>query len=823
MRGLWRDVVFGCRGFARKPGFTAAALASLMLGIGTCTAIFALLDAIFLRPLPLSELDRLVAVYGTLRNQADEYAGEQPLSYPVYRDLRERNRSFSQLALYHWWPMSLTGGSEPQRVTGMFVSGNYFDLLGIAAARGRVIEPRDDEKTSDPVAVLTHGCWQRLFGGESGAVGRTLAVNGQPMTIVGVAPPGFRGTEMLASVDVFIPLATFERVSPFGSWFENRGVALFPALGKLRPDVSVEKAHEEIHDLARRLADEYHETLEGRLGGKVAPLAASTIPERFRDRYQGYAMRLLIVLVILLIACLSVANLLFVRGVERARELSVRQALGAGRGRLVRQLLTENLVLFLLGGLGGLAVARLSLTVLWALRPPDVPATALDLRLDVAVWAVAVGAALALGLAFGLWPALRAARADLVSNLKESEPLAGARGLPLLLKPRSLVVVLQVALALVALIGCGLLLRSLERIFAIDLGFDSERLAVVTVSPGEQGFEQEQAREIYRALLERTRALPGVEAAALSENRLLRGAVMRREVYLPGSESASEIAGNSRHRVNTVGAGLFATAGINLLRGRDFRDDEPADQLVAIVNETMAKGAWPGAEAIGQRFHFDYPNTPPIEVVGVVADAKYREVREEDQFFVYVPLDQHFASTMTLHVRAAGAPAALLETLAGVVREIDPNLVVADLRTMDDFVADALWLERTSTKLLGGFGLLALGLAVIGVYGLVAYSVSRRQRELGIQIALGARRGRLLAKVLLEALQVVTAGVVLGLATASIALEPIMASQLYGVDVIDAPTYLVGPLVLLVAAGLGSLLPAWRAARTDPIETLRTE
>lgn len=823
MRGLWRDVVFGCRGLARKPGFTAAALASLMLGIGTSTAIFALLDAIFLRPLPFADLDRLVAVYGRLRNEAGEYVGDLALSYPNYLDLRERSGSFSHLALYQWGPMNLTGGLEPQRVTGMFVTGNYFDMLGIEAARGRLFNPRDDEKTSDPVAVLTHACWRRLFGGEPGVVGRTLAINGRPLTIVGVAPRGFRGTEMVAGVDVFLPLATFERVSPFGAWFENRGVSLFPALGKLRPGVTLEQAGQEVHALAQRLAAEYPEVLENRWGCKVAPLAESTINPFFRDRFRGYATRLLIVLVILLIACLSVANLLFVRGVERARELSVRQALGAGRGRLVRQLLTENLVLFLLGGLGALVVARLALALLWALRPPVVPATALDLRLDAAVWAAALGAALALGLAFGLWPALRAARVDLVSNLKESEPLAAAKGVPLILKPRSLVVVMQVALALVALIGSGLLLRSLERIFQIDLGFDSERLAVITVSPGEQGYEEAQAREIYRRLLERTRALPGVDAAALSENRLLRGATIRHEVYLPGRETASEFGRSSHHRTNAIGPGFFATAGIPLLKGRDFNDMEPDDQLVAIVNETMANGAWPDADPIGQRFHFDYPSTPPIEVVGVVADAKYREVREDDQFFIYVPLAQHFATSMTLHVRTPGDPAALLPTLSGVVREIDRNLVLADLGTMDDFVAEALWLERTSTKLLTGFGLLALVLAVIGVYGLLAYSVSRRQRELGIRIALGARRGRVLSRVLLEALQVVGAGLLLGLAAASFVLEPIMANQLYGVALIDLRTYLIWPLVLLAVALLGSLVPAWRASRTNPIETLRTE
>lgn len=822
MRGIWRDVVFGCRGFARKPGFTAAAAASLMLGIGTCTAIFALLDAIFLRPLPFADLDRLVAVHRTLRNGAGEYVGEQPISYPNYRDYRERNRSFSELAIYQWGPMNFTGGDEPQRVTGMFVTANYFDLLGIEPARGRLFEPPDADPTSAPVAVLTHGSWLRLFGGAPDVVGRSLTINGQVMTVVGVAPRGFKGTQVRVSVDVFLPLSLFERVSPYASFFENRGVALFFALGKIRPGVALAQADREMMALAQQLAGEYPELLEG-LGSKVAPLVESALGNRDRGRFEGYARRLALVLVILLIACLTVANLLFVRGVERARELAVRQALGAGRGRLVRQLLTENLVLSLFGGLGGLLVAKLCLAALWALRPPEIPANALDLRLDPVVWAVALGGALVVGLVFGLLPAWRTARTELVSNLKESEPLAAAKGWPLLLQPRSLVVTMQVALALVALVGGGLLLRSLGQLSAMDLGFDSERLAVVTVAPGEQSYGEEQARDYYRRLVDRALALPGVEAAALSENRLLRGAVMRRQVFLTGSETATQIGQSDFHRVNVVGPGFFDAVGIPVLQGRDFNAGEPGDQLLAIVNETMAERAWPGRNPIGQRFHFDYPNTPPIEVVGVVAKAKYREVREEEQFFVYLPLDQHFASAMTLHVRTAGDPAALLPALRRAVRELDPNLVLADLGTMASFVDEALWLERTSTKLLSAFGLLALVLAALGVYGLLAYSVSRRRRELGILIALGARRGQVLRAVLLEACQVVGAGVVLGLASAALVLEPIMANQLYGVSLVDPRTYLIWSLVLLAVAVLGSFLPAWRAARTDPIATLRSE
>ncbi len=813
MDELWRDVLFGLRGLLRKPGFATAAVLSLVLGLGTNTAIFTLLDAVFLRPLPLADLDRLVSVYHSIRNEAGEYAGENFISYPNYLDYQERSRSFSQLALYQWGPMNLTGGSEPQRVTGMYVTPNYFDLLALEPALGRLFGTQDADPASEAAAVLSHGCWQRLFGGDPEIRGRTLTVNGHSLTIVGVAPPGFRGTEMRVAVDVFLPLAMFERLSPFKAYFKVRGVAIFPALGKLADGVTAEQASTEMMGLARQLEEDYPKELEG-LGAKALPLVDTTIVPRDRGRYVGYAKRLLIVLVILLIACLSVANLLFVRGVERSRELAVRQALGAGRGRVFRQLLTENLLLFVIGALVSLPVAGLFLEVLWSFRPPEIAESALDLRLDFVVWGFSLAAALAVGIVFGLWPALRAARIDLVSNLKESEPLAAGKGLPFLLRPRNLVVAMQVGLALLALIGAGLLIESLEKALEIDLGFDTDRLAVVSVAPGEQGYEEAQARDYYRRLVERARALPGVTAAALSQNRLLRGAVMRRQVFLPGREGAMEIGPMAFHRVNTVGPGFFETAGIALLKGRDFRDAEPEDLGVAIVNETMAERLWPGEDPIGKRFHFDYPNEPPVEVVGVAAKARYRQIREPEQFFIYVPLAQSYASGMTLHVRSEGDPRALLPTLRGEARELDNALVLADVRTMRHFVDEALWLERATTSLGALFGLLALALAVVGVYGLLAYSVSRRQRELGILFALGAQRGDVVLRVLLEAGRVVFAGVVLGL---------VLAWQLLDISLLNPQTYLVWSLVLLAAALAGSFIPAWRAARINPIETLRTE
>lgn len=816
---LWRDVVYGLRNLRRKPGFTFAAVTSLMLGIGTNAAIFTLFFALFVRPLPVEDLDRLVKVAQTLRTESGEYVGENPLSHANYVDFAERLRDVEELAIYQVWPMNLTGGSEPQRVTGMYVSHNYFDVLRLEAAHGRLLGSSDGEAAGGPVAVLSYGCWARLFGADPAVVGSSVFVNGEGLTVIGVAPLGFRGIELPASADVFVPLPMFERLSPYKDFFDVREVAIFSAVGRLRDGVTPEQASEEVMGVALQIAEDFPETM-GPLGAKALPLVSTVVNPRIRDQFQSYAESSFLVAVILFIACLSVSNLLFVRGVERARELALRQAMGAGRGRLARQLLTENLLLFAIGGLASLLVTKLCLELLWAIRPPGLDAYALQLDLNPWVWAFALGVALGSGLVFGLWPALRAASTDLASSLRESDPLTGSRGLPTLLKPRNLVVALQVALALVALIGAGLLLESFQRTLAIDLGFESEGLALLSVAPGEQGYDETKTRGIFRRLVEETRSLPGVTGAALSQNRLLRGATIRRQVY-HGDEPSDD--GRPFNRVNVVGTEFFETAGIPLVSGRDFREQESEDRLVAIVNETMAAGMWPDRDPIGQSFHFDYPTTPPIEVVGVAADARYRDILEDKQFFIYLPLSQNYTSHMTIHARVEGDPATLLPLMRDVVREIDPNLVAADVFTMRHFVEEALWMERASAWLLSLFGALALALALVGVYGLLSYSVSRRQREIGIVIALGARRRHVLGRLLLEAFQVSLGGVVVGLVAAAVLLKPIMANRLYEVSTLDPATYAAGALVLLAAALVGSFIPARRAVRTNPSETLRAD
>ena len=826
MQSLWRDLGFGARILVRRPGFTVAALLSLVIGIGLNTAIFTLLDAIFLRPLPVEDLGSLAAIYNTHRSSSGEDAGFYSLSHPNYLDLLERNRSFSDIALHLPHKVNLTGGTEPVRATGEFATANFFDVLGVKPETGRFFLAREDEAGAEAVAVLSHGCWSRWFGADPDVVGTAIEVNGQPFTVVGVAPRRFKGTEIGIDIDIWMTTSRFAQISPYGIWFQTRSGALFRAFGRLRPDVTLETAGAELMRLCRRLAEEFPKQNEG-LGGRVKPLLEGTLLPADRSRHVGYGRVLLVAVgVILFMACLNVASLLLVRGLERGREIAVRQSLGASRGRMVAQLVSENLLLFLLGGAVSLPIARFSLDLLWHFRPPQFAADALELEIDATIFGFTLLTALISGLIFGLLPALRASRPDLVSSLKGWNVPRATGPLGRWLRPRRLLVVAQVALAMVALVGAGLYLRSLGNASRIEVGFEAQSLLTLSFAPGEQGYGEERARAFYRRALERAQSLPGVRSAALSENRLLRGAILREVIFLDGQENPFEGAGRTFHRTNAVFPGFFETAGIPLIQGRDFDDSIGADgPRVAVVNQTMVELAWPGENPIGKRFHFGRPGRPAIEVIGVVRDIKYRHIHEAPQCFVYLPEIQRHASAMTLHVRTRGDPSELLATVRDEIHALAPELPLADVRTMSDFVSDALWIEVVSATLLSVFGLLALALAALGIYSVLAESVSQRRRELGVRIAVGARRADVLGTVIGQGLRMVAAGLLLGLALslALVRLSTGLSSQLHGVSVTDPWIYLGAALLLLAVALLGFLVPVARAIRTDPVRALRCE
>lgn len=823
MSHLWRDVRFGLRGLLKRPAFAVVALVSLILGIGINTAVFSLLETVFRHPIPVEQPQRVVGLYQTFRSETGEFTDFVGLSYANFLDYRKLSHSFTSLGLFQWGSMRLSRGGEQQRITGSYISANYFDVLELQPALGRFFRPEEVRTPgAEPVAVLSYGCWVRDFGADPGILGKPVSVNGQSITVVGVAPGGFHGSLLQVDVDLWVPVTMFTRLSDNAKLFDKRDASLFFGIGRLAPGVTRKEAAAEMQGLSLRLSRQYMGD-DQLMGMRVLPLVDMALNPRLEGRFSKYGWTLgVAALAILLIACLNVASLLVVRGVERAKEIAMREAVGAERGRIVRQLVTENLLLFLLGGLVSLLVGWGTLELLWSFRPPRLAASGLEPTLDPAMILGALALSLVTGLLFGLLPALRASRPDLTSILKADEGVASTASVGGLFKPRSLLVTIQVALALVALVGAGLFLRSLRNAHQLDLGFQPDHLLAVQLSPGELGYTKPQIEGFYHRVLDRVRALPGVEAAAFSENRLLRGGTMQRQVYIDGQTAPAVVGDRSFHRTNAVMPGFFKTVGIPLIEGHDFddniREDGPA---VAIINETMARVAWPGEDPIGKVIHFDYPSYPPITVIGVVADSSYRDLHEDPQFFIYLPLAQRFVSTMTLHVRTKGDPADMLSTVKNTLHSIDSNLVLSEAHTMSYYIEEALWLDRTATWLLSIFGALALGLATVGVYGVMVYAVTQRQRELSIRLALGARRSGLLNTVLKEAVLVIGSGVVVGLLVSFFVLKPIVGSLLFGVTATDPVTYAGQSVLLVGVALLGSLLPARRAARTDPILLLR--
>lgn len=829
MSGFGQDVRFAIRLLRRTPGFTTTALLSLVLGIGLNTAVFTVWDSLLLNPLPVEDVASLTAIPVVWHDDSGGFVAGPPVhSYSNYAFLRERNRTFRDLALFQRHPMSLSSGDEPTRATGTFVTASYFPVLGVRPEMGRFFRPdEDDIRAPVSVLVLSHGFWSRHFGADPAVVGREVRVNRESFTVIGVGPPGFRGTEVTISTDFWLPVATYPRVGPYAEWFDVRGMGIFQAIGRLRPGVTRAQAERDLMGLSRELDETFGGYNEG-LGARVRPLLEGTLAADERMRQAGYARTLGIAVgLILAIVGLNVAILLSVRGLERRHELALRLSVGAPRGRLVRQLFTENLVLFLAGGVLSLPVGQLCLALLWRLRPPEFAADALDLGLDYRVLLAALVTALVAAVVFGLLPALRSSDRSLAAsmNLRGAAPDAASgtfRRWPL----RRLLVAAQLALAMSALILAGLYGRSLWNAFQVDLGFDAPSLAVLTVPLGDEGYDEPRAQALYRRIVERARSLPGVEAAAWSENRLLRGGVLQAPVYLDGREEPLTIGDRQAHRTNAVTPGFFATTGIPRVRGRDFDGTDRSDtRRVAIINETMARRGWPGEDPVGQHFRLGTPTDPLIEVIGVARDAKYRHVHGPEEFFIYLPASQRFSPVMTLHVRVEGEPAAVLAPLREEIRSLAPGVPLVDVAPLSRFVAADLWLERASAVLLSAFGLLASVLAAVGMYGVMNQSVSRRRGELAIRMVVGARAEDVLRRVLADGMMLVAVGLVAGSALSALVLKlsKAVSSQLFGVAAFD-PVGWVGAALLLAAVALVSCyLPARGAAAIDPAAVLASE
>jgi predicted permease len=824
MATFLQDLKYGARLLARAPGFTIVAALSLALGIGANTTIFTLINAVLLNPLPVEDPSQLVSVWTTDERNQNDALGFLQTSPMNYRDLRDKNQVFTGLAGHIGIPLNISvGNGEPQQVFGEIVTGNYFAVLGAKPAIGRTFTADEDRNPGERlVAVLGHGEWEKRFGRDPAAVGRTITINGQPFAIIGVMPKGFKGTNAIGAPALWVPHMTYP-VTTTGFFREliepntRRGL-VFNVTGRLKPGSSLRQAEANLKTIARQLEQEYPNDNQGR-NVTIVPLAQATINPGFRSNIVlAGGLLMTIVGLVLLIACANVANLLLARAAVRQKEIAVRLSLGASRSRLVIQLLTEGTLLALIGGAFGLLLAYWAQDLLWSYRPPFLQPDAVDLHPDVRVLLFTLGVSLATGVLFGLAPAMQSSRPDLVMELKEktSEPAGTNR----LFALRNLLVAAQIALSLVALIGAGLFLRSLQNAQRINPGFDAEHLAVLSFDLGAQGYTEERGRQFQQRVREVVRSVPGVQSATLASTVPLFFGGFARTVFLEGQDTSDRRSGRLV-QITIVGQNYLETLGIPLLRGRGLSErDQPDTPAAVIVNETMAKRFWPDQDAIGKRFKF-FGQKHFQQVVGIAKDSKYNFIGEEPTPYIYQAATQVYQPQLSLFVKAA-RPEAVLGTVRGEVQQLDRTLPLTGVFTLREIFEQSLWAPRMGASLLAVFAGLSLVLAVIGIYGVMAYAVNQRTRELGIRMALGASRRDVLRLVVVQAARLTFVGIVTGL-VASFAASRLIASLLFDVSPTDMATFVVVPVLLAAAALAASYLPALRATRIDPMVALRYE
>ncbi|HEY0875219.1 MAG TPA: ABC transporter permease [Vicinamibacterales bacterium] len=812
------DIKYGLRMLFRSPAFTAVAALSLGLGIGANTAIFSLINILLLRPIPVAEPARLASVFTTDQRNP----GNLPLSHLNYKDLREQNQVFSGMAAFTFAQVNWSTGSEAQPVPVQAVSGNYFPLLGSEPVIGRGFLAEEDGKPT-PVAVLSHGFWERSFGSDPSIVGKTVTLNRTPFTVVGVAPRGFTGTLLGGGPSLWVPMSMHDVVQPNFDWYETRrGLFLF-AFGRLKPGVSIEQARANLQSVFAQLEQAFPTDNKGRSAGAVPLLDARLNPggQGGAQVVQISMILMTIVGIVLLIACANIANLLLARANKRRKEIAIRLALGAGRTRLVRQLLTESILLAILGGslglllaywlLGWLVTADLQLPI-----PIDDTVT-----IDARVLGFTALLALATGVLFGLAPAIQSSRPDVVPVLKnEIVPTGTGRGWRRFVSLRQALVVSQVALSLVSLIAAGLFLRSLRDAQATDTGFETRGVLVMNVNLGREGYTPDRGQLFFEQVVERVQGLPGVRHAAIAQNPPLGGGFLR-SVFPEGADTTTQ--DRILVQVNSVSPGYLDTIDVPLLRGRDFTStDTTGAPLVVVINETMAGRFWPGQDAIGKRFKF-FGDDQFTTVIGVARDATYNGIAEEPIPFIYQPIRQNYTPQATLHVRADAGAAGLAAPVRRQILEIDPTLSVFNIRTLEDQVSDALAPLRINVVVLATFGGLALLLASIGLYGVANYSVGQRTREIGVRMALGASPESVLTLVLGHGLLLVGIGLATGILLALGLSSAMPPDLLPNVSARDPWTFVATSAILGAVALLASYIPARRATRIDPLIALRTE
>jgi len=801
---LKQDLVYALRALRSAPGFSLVALLTLALGIGANTAIFSVVRGVLLRPLPFPASERVVRIWQASRS-ANEARSQ--VSEPDFKDWAVASTRFASMGGYWYAPgasgADLTGVGNPERIEGAYITPGFFETLGAPAMLGRTIRPAEAVVGNDRFMVLSHGLWQRRFGSDPSIIGRALTIDGVPRTVLGVMPPEF--TFPADRIDFWIPLSTI----PEDGIGRQRSSRFLDVIGRLAPGVAPAQAHDELAAVARRIAEREPEARDW-TDVTIVPV---------REALLGEVQRPLLVLLgavafVLLITCVNIAGLLLARATARQRELAVRSALGAGRGRIVRQLLTESLVLALLGGALGVGLAYAGVRALGALGAAELP-RASAIRIDATVLLYALGVSMAAGLLFGLLPAIRATSRNLQGMLRAgSRGTVGTAGQRL----RSVLVVAEVALAVVLVVGAGLAARSFARLLDVDPGYEPRNVLAVRLSMPTDRYGDARIRGYYETLLARIAAVPGVQVVGAAKNFPLRGAgEIWSPVVVPGAPGG---AGDRELRLPVMhaSADYFRAMGVPLRAGRTFTaaDDETAPP-VWIVNEAFAHRSWPNESAVGKTLRL---GQTPIQVIGVVGDVRQKSLTEPAEPYAYMHYLQNMRSGLNLAVRTAGDPLRYANAVREAIWSVDRDQTITSVETMSAIVGRTVARPRLLATLLLLFGVMGLALGVLGIYGVLAYAVSQRRQEIGVRVALGASPRSVLGLVVRQGMTLALAGVAVGVAGA-LALTRVMAAVLYEVRTTDPGTFATVVMVLLMSALVASWLPARRALRIDPVQALR--
>ncbi|MEP7272054.1 MAG: ABC transporter permease [Acidobacteriota bacterium] len=832
MMDLVKEIRYGLRVLLRKPGFTAIAVLTLALGIGANTAIFSLLDQVLLRRLPVPRPEELVVLRspGPMRGWVStDSDSATSFSHRMYKTLRERNEVFSGLLARYAIPLSVSAGGQTERAEGELVSGNYFEVLGVDAALGRVFSWSDDEKEGvHPVAVLSHGYWTRRFGANPSVLNQSILVNGHQLTVVGVAHAGFNGVQLGQSPDVFIPVAMTTQMVPTRTGLENWNEYWLALMGRLKPGLTPEQGEvgllptyhagllEQVSVLRNPTED-----FKQRFLAKRIELTPGASGRRVLQRNIGTSIVALfgMVLGVLLIACTNVANLQLVRGLGRRREMAIRLALGSSRWQLARHLLTESLLLALMGGIVGLLVASWVSDLLVSAMSSGQSASGLSGGLDARVLAFGFGLSLFSGILCGLLPARGMTGGDMLTALKDQS--VGSLASTSQARLRRSLVVLQVALTMLLLVGAGLMARTLWNLRGVDLGINADHLITFSIAPELNGYKPEKTIALTDQLSDALNGVIGVVGVGVAEVPLLTDNSNASNATFEGATSGPGI--DSQVLRNPIGPGFLATLGIPLVSGRDFtRNDTATSQKVALINEATAKQFFAGRNPVGTRFGYGAGDVKfDTEIIGVVKDNRQVTVRQETRPFVYEPYSQRAGlGAVTFYVRTSQDPAGIGPALRRTVAALDPNLPVFDLKTMEQVVGENLFGERLMAILSICFGVLAALLAAIGLYGVLAYWVVQRTQEIGIRVALGASGRDIRALVLGQGMRLTAVGIVLGIIGA-VSLSRLVSSMLFGISAMDPITIAGVAILFLLVALLACYIPARRATRVDPLIALR--